>query len=96
MAFYAHACATIDHRQSAEALFGRLSITTAKAVRVGALTGWRGPVDHHLGALCRMLGRFDEAKTRLRRAIAIEEALGAAPFLERSRKELSRVIESHA
>ena len=91
MAFYCHTCVTIQHRSTAEALYRRLSRTTSTAVRVGALTGWWGPVDHHLGALCRMLGRFDEATTRLRRAIAVEEAMGALPFLERSRRELAEV-----
>jgi hypothetical protein len=51
-----------------------------------------GPVDHHLGTLCRLLGRTNESEQRLRRALEIEERMGATPFAARSRAQLALLL----
>jgi len=38
--------------------------------------------------MCRVLGRFEEAKLHIERALAVEDAMGAAPFRARSQQEL--------
>ncbi|HXQ60864.1 MAG TPA: tetratricopeptide repeat protein [Acidimicrobiales bacterium] len=51
-----------------------------------------GPVDHHIGSLYRVLGRYEEAEGHLRRALALEAQIGARPFLARTSGELTRVL----
>jgi len=89
VAFYAHAAAIIEDRSSAPVLLSLLETVKPKAVRVGALTGWWGPVDFHIGALYRLLGRFDEAKRRLESSLAIASQMRSTPFITRSKVELA-------
>jgi hypothetical protein len=65
----------------------------ARAVRIGPLAAYWGPVDHHLGALCRILGRLDEAEMRLRRAVELGDRLAAVPWRARSELALADVVE---
>ena len=88
-----HACALIGRPDHAERLHQLLAASPAKTVRVGPLAGWWGPTDHHLGALCRMLGRHDEAEHRLRAALTLEQAMHAWPFRARSQIELAQVLD---
>lgn len=48
-----------------------------------------GPVDYHLGLLCRVLGRGDEAARRFRDAAAFSRELGAPRWVERCRAALA-------
>jgi tetratricopeptide (TPR) repeat protein len=93
-AFYSHACVLIGDRAHAEALYSLLRKTPATAVRVGALAGWWGPVDHHLGGLCRVLARLEEARSRLERGILVAETMRSPPFVARGRLELAAVLEA--
>ena len=52
-----------------------------------------GPVAHHLGRLEALLGRTDEARRLLERAVAASEALGAAPFAKFSRAALASLTD---
>jgi tetratricopeptide (TPR) repeat protein len=88
IAFLAHASVLVGDRAHCIALHDLLVKSPATAVRLGSLVGWWGPVDHHLGAMCRVLGRFEEAKIHIERALAIEDVMGAAPFRARSQQEL--------
>lgn len=81
VSFYSHACTATGAVEHAESLYDVLATSVAVGVRCGPLLGWWGPVDHHLGALCRLLGRRDEAARRLQHALAVEEELGAPHFL---------------
>ena len=92
-AFYSHACVLIGEQDLAEPLYALLAKTPATAVRVGSLAGWWGPVDHHLGGLCRLLGRSEEARERLEHAIAVAQAMHSAPFVARGRLELATTLE---
>jgi len=40
-----------------------------------------------------VLGRFDEAEVRLRRALDLEERMGARPFAARTRGALAATLE---
>jgi tetratricopeptide (TPR) repeat protein len=91
--FFAHTSVLVEDQTTAADLYDLLARSPASAVRVGAMTGWWGPIDHHLGALCHLLGRLDEARSRLERAITLERDLEAAPFLARSEVELASVID---
>ena len=91
--FYSDACAVLGDTRHAAALYDLLATHPARAVRVGPLAAYWGPVDHHLGALCRILGRLDEAELRLRRAVELGDRFGAAPWRARSQLELADVVE---
>jgi transcriptional regulator with XRE-family HTH domain/tetratricopeptide (TPR) repeat protein len=91
-AFLAHACVLMNATRFARGLHEALSNQPAIAVRVGPLVGWWGTVDHHLGALDRLLGDLDGAETHLRRALALEEQMGARPFAVRTQAELAHVL----
>jgi hypothetical protein len=82
-AFLAQTCSVLGAIQHAELLYKALSDQPAAAVRVGPLIGWWGTVDHHLGCLCVVLGRLDEAEDRLQRSLQMEEKMGARPFVAR-------------
>jgi transcriptional regulator with XRE-family HTH domain/tetratricopeptide (TPR) repeat protein len=86
--FYAHVCALTDAVEHAEPLYELLVTSPATAVRCGQLMGWWGPVDHHLGSLCRLLGRRAEAYERLQHARAVEQAMQGRHFLLRTTDEL--------
>ncbi len=86
--FYAHACTTTGAVEHAAPLYDRLATSLATGVRCGPLLGWWGAVDHHLGALCRLLGRRAEAGRRLRNALAVEQAMGSPHFVARTTQEL--------
>jgi hypothetical protein len=92
VALLAHACAVIGHTAHADALYRVLVTSPAAVVRLGPIASWWGPVDHHLGALCRVLGRTDEAVARLEHALEIEHAMNAAPFTARTNIELARTL----
>ncbi len=70
-----------------------LAAQPARAVRIGPLAGWWGPVDFHLGGLRRVQGRVDEAIVLLRRAVATCEVLGARPWRARCQLELARLLD---
>ena len=55
----------------------------------GAAVSFKGAVAHHLGVLATMLGRFEEARAQLERALAVHERLGATVWAERTRHELT-------
>ncbi|HEX4492828.1 MAG TPA: AAA family ATPase [Acidimicrobiia bacterium] len=92
-AFLAHTTASLGLVEFAERLLAALLGQPCTAVRVGPLIGWWGPVDHHAGALLRLLGRLDEAEAHLRHALELETRMGARPFLARTRGELATVLE---
>ena len=91
--FLAHTAALLDSVEHAGTLHDLLSAHPARAVRVGPLAGWWGPVDFHLGGLRRVQGRVDEAIVLLRRAVATCEELRARPWLARCQLELARLLD---
>ncbi len=91
-AFLAHTCAIVGAVQQAAPLYRSLSGALSPVVRGGPVAGWWGPVDHHLGSLAWLLGRHDAARAHLRRALAIEDQMGARPFAARTQAQLARVL----
>lgn len=91
--FFCHACAGVGDVEVAPTLYDLLIANPARTVRVGPLAGWWGPTDHHLGALCRVMGRLDESQRRLRDALDVCDRLGARPWEARVRFELATVVE---
>lgn len=69
----------------------RIASFGVRAVRVGPVSAWVGPVDHHLGALSRVLGDFDRADHHLTGALDVETAMNSRPFAIRTMMELAVV-----
>ncbi len=93
MGFLASAAARIDAVGAAHALYELLVEHPALAIRVGPIAGWWGPSDHHLGGLCRVLGRLDEAERRMRRSLRTSALMGSSPWQVRSQIELARLLD---
>ena len=91
-AFLAGTSVVVGDVTAAEAVYGWFRRTRSSVVRVGPLAGWWGPVDHHLGCLAQLLGRSEEAETRLRRALQTERAMNARPFSARTLAHLAVVL----
>jgi transcriptional regulator with XRE-family HTH domain/tetratricopeptide (TPR) repeat protein len=91
-AFLADTAVLVGDTGAAEAVAQWFDRTRSTVVRVGPLAGWWGPVDHHLGCVARLSGRFEEAETRLRRALEIERAMNARPFSARTMAHLAAVV----
>ncbi len=94
--FYSDACAVLGDARHAAALYDLLAAHPARAVRVGPLAAYWGPVDHHLGALCRILGRLDEAEMRLRRAVRAQRPAGRRAMAGAQRARAGRPRRAHA
>lgn len=93
MGFLASTAVRVDAVGAARELYELLVEHPALAIRVGPIAGWWGPSDHHLGGLCRLLGRLDEAERRVRRALRTSSLMGSSPWQVRSQLELARLLE---
>jgi transcriptional regulator with XRE-family HTH domain/tetratricopeptide (TPR) repeat protein len=95
MGFLASTAARIEAPGAARELYELLVEHPALAIRVGPIAGWWGPSDHHLGGLCRLLGRLDEAERRMRRSLRTSALMGSLPWQVRSQIELARLLDLH-
>ena len=84
---------TLPQPRSCAVWLGR---TLATVVRIGPVAGWWGPVDHHLGCLAHVLGRHEEAESRLCRALEMERAMGARPFAARTLAHLAAAVAARS
>jgi transcriptional regulator with XRE-family HTH domain/tetratricopeptide (TPR) repeat protein len=91
--FLAGACAASADVRHAPTLRRLLLSAPARTIRIGPIGAWFGPIDHHVGALSRLLGDLDEAVRRLDSALVTEGAFGAAPFRARSSNELAIALD---
>jgi tetratricopeptide (TPR) repeat protein len=69
---------------AAEALYGALLPYAGRLVVWGGANTITGPVDDYLGRLAIRLGRAGEAVRHLDAAVALEERIGALPWLART------------
>jgi hypothetical protein len=93
LGFLSHACAIVNDVPAAKVLYDELATSTARGIRIGPIAAWFAPIDHHLGALCRVMGRDQEAEARLRSAVQMCQQWKARPWLARSRAELAAVLD---
>ena len=89
--FAAELAAALGSLAACRWLYDTLAPHAAEAAVVGTAIVFRGVVDHHLGVLAAVLGRPEEARGHLERAVAANERLGARPWALRSRSELERL-----
>ena len=89
LGFLAGACTASGHVRHASALRELLGASPARVVRIGPVGAWFGPVDHHIGALSRLLGDLDEAERRLESALLVEAEMNGPAFQVRTTLELA-------
>ena len=92
LGFLAGACAISGDARHASPLRELLVERPARIVRIGPVGAWYGPVDHHIGALSRVLGDLDEAQRRLESALVIESEMNGPTFRIRTTLELARTL----
>jgi hypothetical protein len=91
MALLAEAAVLLEERELCTRLYEALSPHAALHA-IDQSEGCRGSVARHLGLLAATLGRRHEAAEHFRRAVAENEEMGFAPWAERARADLERVV----
>jgi DNA-binding SARP family transcriptional activator/tetratricopeptide (TPR) repeat protein len=86
----AEVCAGVRDAERAAVLYGQLHPYTGLVATAGSLTP--GSVDHYLGLLAVVEGRFDQAGRHFEAAHASHEALAAPAWLARTRLEWARML----
>ena len=84
----AEAAAALDSPDHAEALHQPL------AGHGGAFAGWHGSTFRHLGLVCHVLGRWDEAEASFQAALAANEAAGAPVLVAHTRRHYSALLRA--
>ncbi|WP_035125917.1 ATP-binding protein [Conexibacter woesei] len=90
LAIYAEVAAHLQERGAAEILYGLLAPWAGQVVYSG-ISAW-GCVDHHLGQLAAVVGRFGEAEEHLRRAAELNAALKAPIWVARTELATARLL----
>lgn len=90
LAIYAEAVAGLGERDAAARLH-KLLAPWRDHVAFNSATTW-GLVERHVGNLDRVLGRYDDAESELRRAAQEHERMGAPVWLARTRLDLARLL----
>ena len=88
------AAAELGERAAAEVSYQQL-LPVAGRHAIGHAEGSVGAVDRYLGLLAVALGRGGEAVDHLRRAVEVNRALGAVPWLAHSQHELAAALAAH-
>jgi DNA-binding SARP family transcriptional activator len=86
----AEVCAGVRDAERAAVLYGQLHPYRGLVATGGSLTP--GSVDHYLGLLAAVEGRFDQAGRHFEAAHASHEALAAPTWLARTRLEWARML----
>ena len=86
----AEVCAGVRDTERAAVLYGQLHPYRGLVATTGSLTP--GAVDHYLGLLAAVEGRFDQAGRHFEAAHASHEALAAPTWLARTRLEWARML----
>jgi tetratricopeptide (TPR) repeat protein len=90
LAIYAEVAAHLQDRAAAEVLYALLEPWGGQVVYSG-ISAW-SCVDHHLGAVAGVLGRYAEAEVHLRRAAELNVALRAPIWVARTELATARLL----
>lgn len=84
----AEVAAALDSADHAEGLYPSL------AGHGGAFAGWQGSTFRHLGLVCHVLGRWDEAEASFEAALAANEGAGAPVLVAHTRRHYSALLRA--
>jgi tetratricopeptide (TPR) repeat protein len=90
LAIYAEVAAHLQDAAAAEVLYGLLAPWSGQVVYSG-ISAW-GCVDHHLGAVAAVIGRYAEAEEHLRAAAERNAALRAPIWVARTELATARLL----
>ncbi|HEY6761112.1 MAG TPA: AAA family ATPase, partial [Baekduia sp.] len=90
LAIYAEVAAHLQEQESASVLYDLLAPWSGQVVYSG-ISAW-GCVDHHLGAVASVIGRYAEAEEHLRRAAELNTALRAPVWVARTELATARLL----
>ncbi len=88
----AEAAADLGDREAAAVLYDRLASHAHLFAVIARGVGCYFVTEHYLGRLAQTLGALREAEERLRRAVAVHEAVGAHPYAAISRLRLGEAL----
>jgi tetratricopeptide (TPR) repeat protein len=94
MANLAFVAAATGDAAAASRIYERLMAFRGRLVTFGGAVVTMEPVSHYLGLLATTLGKTDDAAAFLCEAIALEEQIGALPFLAHSLNALAAALEA--
>jgi tetratricopeptide (TPR) repeat protein len=92
LALAAETAAALDAPGPAEALYEPLAARIA--ADPGAFAGCHGSVARHLGLVCHVLGRWDEAEVHFRTALDANHAVGAPVLVAHTRRHYSALLRA--
>jgi len=93
LASAARAANAVEDTEFASAIYDALlPYAGQNVVTCAGLASLSGSVDFHLGLLAATLGRFDDASRLYESAAAMERAMGAAPFVARTRISYAELL----
>ncbi|HWH94907.1 MAG TPA: AAA family ATPase, partial [Baekduia sp.] len=90
LAIYAEVAAHLQDRAAGEVLYELLAPWAGQVVYSG-ISAW-GCVDHHLGAVAAVIGRYGDAEEHLRNAAELNAALGAPIWVARTELATARLL----
>jgi tetratricopeptide (TPR) repeat protein len=90
LAIYAEVAAHLQDAAAGEVLYELLAPWAGQVVYSG-ISAW-GSVDHHLGAVAAVIGRYAEAEEHLRRAADLNVALRAPIWVARTELATARLL----
>ena len=90
LAIYAEVAAHLQDGAAAEVLYDLLAPWAGQVVYSG-ISAW-GSVDHHLGAVAGVIGRYAEAEEHLRQAAELNVALRAPIWVARTELATARLL----
>ena len=96
LASAARAAAAVEDRGFAAPIYDALlPYAGQNVVTCAGLASLSGSVDFHLGLLAAALGRFEDASRHYESAIAMEMAMGALPFVARTKVFYAELLLEH-
>jgi tetratricopeptide (TPR) repeat protein len=87
----AETCVSLYQSEPAEELY-RLLLPWSALIAVDPPEGTRGSVSRYLGLLAQALDRCDDAIDHFEDALAINERMGARPWLAHTREDYARLL----
>lgn len=90
----ADAAVVLEDRDAAAATYEVLEPHASLFPLIARGAGSLGPAELHVGRLAGLLGRQDEALTRLRRAVAESDRVGAGPFVALAQLRLGEALRA--
>jgi eukaryotic-like serine/threonine-protein kinase len=87
----AETCVSLHQSEPAEELY-RLLLPWSALIAVDPPEGTRGSVSRYLGLLAQALDRCDDAIDHFEDALAINERMGARPWLAHTREDYARLL----